>query len=350
MRMIRRKLEFHTARDDAEEDNSCWTSTWKFIATLLLTCVLLGPILYSSYNRYRSQSPSPSSGETEWHMFTEADQLECATELNISYSKLFNSFKESEEIGFCVDQMLTPCVCPNPTVPVVRNIPERKYMEEHWRNAFERNLDIASSAGEGIDVVLLGDSITEAWLGTVMAQPTKRNSSMPELFVELFQDKALALGIAGDRTRNLLYRLQNGEIPDSLNPAAWWILIGTNDSVEDCTREAILVGQMAVVDEVVKRKPQSRVVIQGLMPRGRNNLLESTVWQDFQWINERLECLAQLPQLHYFNGTSIFLTDDEQYVNKTLMYDFLHPSIEGNRLWGMAIIERLRILGIWDAS
>ncbi len=35
--------------------------------------------------------------------------------------------------------------------------------------------------------------------------------------------------IAGDTTRNLLWRLQNGEGPGSLSPKVAIVLIGTND-------------------------------------------------------------------------------------------------------------------------
>jgi len=38
---------------------------------------------------------------------------------------------------------------------------------------------------------------------------------------------ALPLGIAGDRTVDLLWRIRNGEMPEELNPSIWWILIGT---------------------------------------------------------------------------------------------------------------------------
>jgi lysophospholipase L1-like esterase len=171
--------------------------------------------------------------------------------------------------------------------------------------------------------------------------------SVTELFIDLFQDHAVVLGLSGDRCKHLLYRLQNGEMPDSLNPAAWWILIGTNDYPDSCSRESILVGQLAVLYETRKRKPDALVILQGLLPRGHDNLLESSLWQDFQWINDRLACLAELPQLDFFNGTSIFLADDEQLVNETLMDDFLHPSNEGRRLWGLAIVDHLKRLNIW---
>lgn len=346
IRLVRKKLEFRHAQDDDEEDNSCWSYSWKVAASLLLTCAFLGPFLHSSHKRYH-QRPLPSHQYPEVGFFIEADKLSCARELNISYSQLFMDMKLNEFGEFCRDQDTIPCQCLNPTVPTAPHFADRPERDRPWNNAFERNQKIASSAPEDLDLAFLGDSIMELWLGTIMARPLDNTSSVTELWNDLFQDHAVVLGISADRSRNLLYRLQNGEMPDSLNPMLWWILIGTNDYPDGCNREAILVGQLAVLYETRTRKPNALVVLQGLLPRGRQNLLESSLWKDFQWINERLACLAELPQLDFFNGTSIFLRDDEDLVNETLMPDYLHPSNEGRRLWGLAIIERLKLLGVW---
>lgn len=346
IRLVRKKLEFRHAQDDDEEDNSYWSYAWKFAASLLLACALLVPFLHTSYKRY-NQRPLPSHQYPEVGFFAEADKLGCALELNITFSQLFLDIKLDEVNAFCRDQDTMPCQCTNPTVPIAQHFKDQPERDRAWSNAFDRNQDLASSAPEDLDLVFLGDSIMELWLGTIMSRPLNNTSSVKELWNDLFQDHAVVLGISADRSRNLLYRLQNGEMPDSLDPTAWWILIGTNDYADGCSREAILVGQLAVLYETRKRKPNAFVVLQGLLPRGQENLLESSLWKDFQWINDRLECLAELPQLDYFNGTSIFLRDDDDFVNQTLMTDFLHPSNEGRLLWGLAIIERLKLLGIW---
>jgi hypothetical protein len=39
----------------------------------------------------------------------------------------------------------------------------------------------------------------------------------------------VALGIAGDTSPNVLWRIMNGEMPDAFNPKVWWLILGMND-------------------------------------------------------------------------------------------------------------------------
>eukprot|EP00545_Synedropsis_sp_CCMP1620_P007316 CAMPEP_0119015116 /NCGR_PEP_ID=MMETSP1176-20130426/10567_1 /TAXON_ID=265551 /ORGANISM="Synedropsis recta cf, Strain CCMP1620" /LENGTH=413 /DNA_ID=CAMNT_0006968385 /DNA_START=11 /DNA_END=1249 /DNA_ORIENTATION=- len=378
--VVRRKLHYQITRDEGL-DSTWWGTTWKTLGSFFLTLLLLGPFLHASYQQYHQQQQqqhSPLSSETPivpsddvitvLDFLIKADLLSCAStnllHLNTTYSQMYLDIK-LERKSMCRDHAGTKrCRCHNPTIPNRRNVGANKgtWSNESWRAAFERNKEMAASSFLGedqqqLDVVFLGDSITEMWQGTAMNNEIKQAKEVPAFWNELFlQDnhRALQLGIAGDLSNNLLYRLQNGELPETLNPTAWWILIGTNDYVDNCARNAILVGIMAILDEVLRHNKSAataRVVLNTLLPRGKDkNLLDSNMWQDFMWINDQLECLAQsLPeQLSFFNGTSLFLTNDGKHqVNHTLMYDYLHPSLEGYKVWGSAILEKLKDIGVW---
>jgi hypothetical protein len=39
----------------------------------------------------------------------------------------------------------------------------------------------------------------------------------------------IALGIAGDTSPNVLWRLMHGEMPDTFHPKVWWLSLGMND-------------------------------------------------------------------------------------------------------------------------
>ena len=39
----------------------------------------------------------------------------------------------------------------------------------------------------------------------------------------------ITLGIAGDTSPNVLWRLLHGEMPDNFNPKIWWLILGMND-------------------------------------------------------------------------------------------------------------------------
>src|SRR5689334_9616611 len=62
----------------------------------------------------------------------------------------------------------------------------------------------------GVDVLFLGDSITDAWGGEGHGK-SEGSKIFEEEFVPL---KAANFGIGGDRTQHVLWRLQNGELDD----------------------------------------------------------------------------------------------------------------------------------------
>jgi hypothetical protein len=39
----------------------------------------------------------------------------------------------------------------------------------------------------------------------------------------------ITLGIAGDTSPNILWRIMNGEMPNDFNPKVWWLVLGMND-------------------------------------------------------------------------------------------------------------------------
>src|SRR5437667_10681034 len=115
----------------------------------------------------------------------------------------------------------------------------------------------------GVDVLFLGDSITDAWGGEGRGKAAG-TKIFEEEFVPL---KAANFGIGGDRTQHVLWRLQTGEL-DGIQPKVVMLMIGTNNSntnaktkVEDNTAEEIAAGVTAIVKEIHKRSPQTKVLL-----------------------------------------------------------------------------------------
>ena len=80
-------------------------------------------------------------------------------------------------------------------------------------------------------------------------------------------DPAVALGIAGDSANNVLWRLLHGEMPDSFNPKIWWVHIGQNDLTrQQCSEEVVVLGVLRVVEEILAKRPDARVVVNSLLP------------------------------------------------------------------------------------
>jgi lysophospholipase L1-like esterase len=185
--------------------------------------------------------------------------------------------------------------------------------------------------------------ITEHWNGTDLGREDSKLRGHNRVFRQLFNKKnggkvdAVTLGIAAERCANTLYRLQHNGI-GNLHPKVWWVLIGTNDlGGEWCSEEAILAGNIAIVQELQRLRPEAVIVINSILPKNDNE------WPHLMRVNERLQCYAaSTPRVEFFNSTDIFRNaTDGSLMN---LMDGLHPSESGSMVWGTAIVKR--VLGI----
>jgi lysophospholipase L1-like esterase len=110
-----------------------------------------------------------------------------------------------------------------------------------------------------VDLVFIGDSITQAWEnpgGKVWAKfYGKRN--------------AVNLGISGDRTQHVIWRLDNGNLYN-IQPKAAVIMIGTNNSGSNTSQE-IADGLKIIVKQIRTKSPKTKILLLGVFPRGTNN-------------------------------------------------------------------------------
>src|SRR5262249_58162244 len=85
-------------------------------------------------------------------------------------------------------------------------------------NWLKRHAGFFAIAKKGdVDVLFLGDSITDAWRG---------QAAWKKYFEPL---KAANFGIGGDRTEHVLWRISNGEL-EGIRPKGAVIMIGTNNT------------------------------------------------------------------------------------------------------------------------
>lgn len=219
--------------------------------------------------------------------------------------------------------------------------------QEYWQ---VREAEIARLLGKGKELsryklVFIGDSITDFWQmhedlwvkskwhgGDVWDQTF--GGSDPAYY-------ALNLGISGDRTEHMLFRLTpksaggQGELeaPD-LTPDYLVIMAGINNSwaPEPKTADAIFAGVEAVVKLAHQQKPKARIILQSILPT-----LDPVKNRDIvQPVNERLSALVQSPELSaslvYLDLYPAFL-DAGGKQRPELFVDGLHPSLEGYRIW-----------------
>ena len=126
---------------------------------------------------------------------------------------------------------------------------------------WQRTLDgeVGRTRQGGIDVLFIGDSITQGWVAAGKALWEANYAPL----------KAVNYGVGGDSTRQVLWRIDHG-IVDGLTPRLVVLAIGTNNLYNDQNSggdEDIAAGEQQVVRTLRSRLPTTRVLVLGILPR-----------------------------------------------------------------------------------
>ncbi|SFV00480.1 GDSL-type esterase/lipase family protein [Pseudoduganella namucuonensis] len=143
------------------------------------------------------------------------------------------------------------------------------------------------------DLVFVGDSITAHF------SDEGRFERLPGLAGR----KALNLGVPGDQTENVLWRLDRLDLA-SLQPREAVLLIGTNNLRGDDTACDILAGIAAIVDRMRAAWPKARIVVLGILPRGEGMRFAAERRRD---VNDGLRELAAGRGFVFVDTTEAFL-------------------------------------------
>lgn len=180
------------------------------------------------------------------------------------------------------------------------------------------------------ELLFIGDSITQGWEGA--GKDVWANSYA--------KYKAVNLGIGGDRTQHVLWRLENAPLAN-VKPKAAVLMIGTNNSNgEDNTPGQIVEGVQAIVRTLREKLPNTKVVVLGIFPRSeyftpqRGKLTQ---------VNQVLQKLDDGKNVFYLDIGHRFL-DDSGLLPADIMPDYLHLSPAGYQIWADAIQPKLDAL------
>jgi beta-glucosidase len=155
------------------------------------------------------------------------------------------------------------------------------------------------------------------------------------------------MGISGDRTENVIWRLQNGSL-DNINPKVAVILIGTNNTdgnhyLNISTPEELAGGIWKICEIVEEKFPDTKILMMGILPYGykpnhRDNIDKAT--------NSLISKFPEKnPNIHYIDIGDVYLDKDGK-VKKELMPDYLHPNVEGHLLMFEALKDEMARLMI----
>jgi lysophospholipase L1-like esterase len=172
-----------------------------------------------------------------------------------------------------------------------------------------------------IDLLFLGDSITQGW---------NENSVWRRFYGPRH---AANFGIGGDRTQNVLWRIQNGEL-NGIEPKVTVLMIGTNNLHSE-TPDEIAQGTSAIIAELRRQLPKTKILLLGIFPRARK---PNAVRERLKSVNEKIAKLDDGSQVHYLDIGKSFLNSDGS-ISADVMPDLdaLHLSLKGYRIWAEAM-------------
>jgi lysophospholipase L1-like esterase len=209
--------------------------------------------------------------------------------------------------------------------------------DQNSRIAHAQLLDKAKQGR--IDLYFAGDSIVRRW-GAL---------DYPELLdnwrANFFGWNAGNFGWGADRTENILWRLENGEL-DGVNPKAIVLLAGTNnvgaEPRDEETVAEIVRGMKAIVGVCRQKAPNATIILTAILPRNDNMAVMPTIDR----INERLAGLADGARVRFLDINDRLADSEGRLFDGVMNEDRLHPTIKGYQIWADALKPILReVLG-----
>ena len=188
-----------------------------------------------------------------------------------------------------------------------------------------------------MDLVFLGDSITQDW---ELRGPEAWRNFAPS-WQRFYGDRnAVNLGFKGDTTASLLWRMQHGEL-DGIEPKLAIILIGANNLGRvHWSAPQTLGGIAAIVDDLHKRLPSTRVLLLSVLPSDRSPWVDQTTLDINRGLAERY---GHSGDVTYRDVTGLFTTngalDRAAFLdgNLTPPDPLLHPTAQAQARLSAAI-------------
>ena len=188
------------------------------------------------------------------------------------------------------------------------------------------------------DIIFIGDSITHFW------HKEDCNGYGEEIWQAYYAHRStLNLGYGFDRTQNMLWRIQHGEL-EGQNPKLVIVNAGTNQfsitqKYDGDSPEVAFAGVKLLIETLLQMLPGSKIIVMAVFPRmpeeinQKINALNVLLKEHFDKKHERIE---------FLDINSKFLLSDGSF-NAELFEDrCCHPNKDGYRIWAEALEQRLK--------
>ena len=204
--------------------------------------------------------------------------------------------------------------------------------------------NVARARQGGLDLLFLGDSITQFWANAGRAVWAQYYGAL----------HAANFGVSADRTQNVLWRLQHGE-GEGFSPKVIVLMIGTNNLGPEVdnhtprnTPAEIAEGIAAILAEIRARFPAARTLLLGVLPREAPGDPDR---RDLEAVNRTIARLDDGRHVFFLDLGPKFLKADGSIQADLMNADFsrqlgnrnlyVHPKAAGYAVWAEAIREPL---------
>ena len=190
---------------------------------------------------------------------------------------------------------------------------------EAWLKLHEAHVKTVQANQGPLDVLLVGDSITIQW-----------GESWKKHFPDL---KAVNIGIGGDKTQNVLWRLDHGGV-EGLQPKAVVLMIGNNNMffTPETGVEAAALGIKMCVMNLREKFPAAAIIVVKILPAHAPG---NAFYEDIKKTNAVLDALKleSDPNVRVLDLWNDF-TNTDGTIKKTLFTpDNIHLSLAGYALY-----------------
>lgn len=200
-----------------------------------------------------------------------------------------------------------------------------KWAQSWWMPRHKQKLAELKSRKGNVDLLFIGDSITHGFEGggkeTWQKYYAKRN--------------AFNIGYSGDRTEQVIWRLQNGEV-EGISPKLAVIMIGTNNTGHRKEKpEHTAAGIQKIIEELQTRLTKTKILLLAIFPRDEK---PSGVYRQINdGVNRIIRGFANDEKGVYFLDIGNKFLDEQGNLPKEIMPDRLHPNKKGYEIWAEAI-------------
>jgi platelet-activating factor acetylhydrolase IB subunit beta/gamma len=199
-----------------------------------------------------------------------------------------------------------------------------------WLKLHEAHVRTVQANAGPVDVLLVGDSITIQW---------------GESWKKHFPDwKAVNIGIGGDKTQNVLWRLDHGGV-EGLEPKSIVLMIGNNNMffTPETGIEAAAKGIEMCVKNLRAKFSDAKIVVASILPA---HSPDHRFYQDIKATNEVLETLKldSDPLVQVLDLTNDFLNEDGTLKKELYTPDNIHLSPAGYAVYAARLKPKLEAM------